>query len=155
MINVEEISELVASIKSEGKIVCELIIRTDEVPDKITNETPLVLSVWRGRTSPDGKQMQLQRMTVIKCNDVTNYKDKILEVFTAKNVATLTGLQLSDKDLNKMLEDLKVLISCNNFGVYADSFDWEEGEVESDEENFEDELDLDDEDLDGLDDLLN
>lgn len=153
MINVEEISELVASIKSEGKIVCELIIRTDEVPDNITNETPLVLSVWRGRTSPDGKQMQLQRMTIIKCNDAANYKDKILEVFTAKNVATLTGLQLSDEDLNKMLEDLKVLISCNNFGVYADSFEWEEGEVEGTE--LEDELDLDDEDLDELDDLLN
>lgn len=153
MINVEEISELVASIKVEGKIVCELIIRTDEVPDNITNETPLVLSVWRGRTSPDGKQMQLQRMTIIKCNDVANYKDKILEVFTAKNVATLTGLQLSDEDLNKMLEDLKVLISCNNFGVYADSFEWEEGEVES--TDFSDEMDLDDEDLDGLDDLLN
>lgn len=153
MVNVEEISELVASIKVEGKIVCELIIRTDEVPDNITNETPLVLSVWRGRTSPDGKQMQLQRMTIIKCNDVTNYKDKILEVFTAKNVATLTGLQLSDEDLNKMLEDLKVLISCNNFGVYADSFEWEEGEVES--ADFSDEMDLDDEDLEGLDDLLN
>ena len=153
MVNVEEISELVASIKVEGKIVCELIIRTDEVPDNITNDTPLVLSVWRGRTSPDGKQMQLQRMTIIKCNDVTNYKDKILEVFTAKNVATLTGLQLSDEDLNKMLEDLKVLISCNNFGVYADSFEWEEGEVES--TDFSDEMDLDDEDLEGLDDLLN
>lgn len=153
MVNVEEISELVASIKVEGKIVCELIIRTDEVPDSITNETPLVLSVWRGRTSPDGKQMQLQRMTIIKCNDVTNYKDKILEVFTAKNVATLTGLQLSDEDLNKMLEDLKVLISCNNFGVYADSFEWEEGEVEN--TDFSDEMDLDDEDLEGLDDLLN
>lgn len=153
MINVEEISELVASIKVEGKIVCELIIRTDEVPDNITTETPLVLSVWRGRTSPDGKQMQLQRMTIIKCNDVANYKDKILEVFTAKNVATLTGLQLSDEDLNKMLEDLKVLISCNNFGVYADSFEWEEGEVES--TDFSDEMDLDDEDLEGLDDLLN
>ena len=153
MVNVEEISELVASIKVEGKVVCELIIRTDEVPDNITNETPLVLSVWRGRTSPDGKQMQLQRMTIIKCNDVTNYKDKILEVFTAKNVATLTGLQLSDEDLNKMLEDLKVLISCNNFGVYADSFEWEEGEVES--TDFSDEMDLDDEDLEGLDDLLN
>lgn len=153
MVNVEEISELVASIKVEGKIVCELIIRTDEVPDNITNDTPLVLSVWRGRTSPDGKQMQLQRMTIIKCNDVANYKDKILEVFTAKNVATLTGLQLSDEDLNKMLEDLKVLISCNNFGVYADSFEWEEGEVES--TDFSDEMDLDDEDLDGLDDLLN
>lgn len=153
MVNVEEISELVASIKVEGKIVCELIIRTDEVPDSITNETPLVLSVWRGRTSPDGKQMQLQRMTIIKCNDATNYKDKILEVFTAKNVATLTGLQLSDEDLNKMLEGLKVLISCNNFGVYADSFDWEEGEVEN--TDFSDEMDLDDEDLEGLDDLLN
>ena len=153
MVNVEEISELVASIIVEGKIVCELIIRTDEVPDNITNETPLVLSVWRGRTSQDGKQMQLQRMTIIKCNDVTNYKDKILEVFTAKNVATLTGLKLSDEDLNKMLEDLKVLISCNNFGVYADSFEWEEGEVES--TDFSDEMDLDDEDLEGLDDLLN